>query len=218
MAHAAVAVAAIKEQLQQIQQTMMQNMALPNMMQDCQAYLNSAQQRMSAFIPNLPSPFMPGTTLPPAYHDIFPGGGDDKRDAMEYGDVDTKQASAVMAAVDYVADEKCAVRYDQSQTATQAESSRTVEMPLQEKHGHRQLPKLLQIGRKNNITKEQQDNLRQARAESQKSLSKDAKLFLFWVSLVMTVEPLVPIADADVDSAVVPHLLQDVQCRSWQYF
>lgn len=186
MASAAVAIAAFKEQIQQLQQTMLQNMShiqMPNMMQDCQAYLNSAQQRMSAFIPNIPSPFLPGTMLPPAYDDIYPGGGDSKRAVTEHGDMDTKQASAARAAADYEADEKCAVRYDQQQATTHAESSMAVEMPVQEKQVQRQLPKLLQIGRKNNITKEQQDNLRQARAESQKSLSKDAKLFLFWVSL-----------------------------------
>lgn len=176
MASAAVAIAAFKEQIQQLQQTMLQNMShiqMPNMMQDCQAYLNSAQQRMSAFMPNLPSPFLPGTTLPPAYDDIFPG-GDGKRAMIEHGNMDTKQASAARAAADYEADEKCAARYDQQPVKA--------ELPVQEKQVQRQLPKLLQIGRKNNITKEQQDNLRQARAESQKSLSKDSKLFLFWVS------------------------------------
>ncbi|CAN8103360.1 unnamed protein product [Discula destructiva] len=190
MASAAVAIAAFKEQIQQLQQTMLQNMShlqMPNMMQDCQAYLNSAQQRMSAYIPNIPSPFLPGTTLPPAYHDIFPGGRDDKRASIEHGDMDTKVASAARAAADYEADEKCTVRYDQQQAIVQDESSTTVETPVQEKQVQRQLPKLLQIGRKNNITKEQQDNLRQARAESQKSLSKDAKLFLFWIPLLVLI-------------------------------
>lgn len=185
MASAAVALAAFKEQIQQLQQTMVQNMShiqMPNMVQDAQAYLNSAQQRMSAFIPNIPSPFMPSATLPPAYDDIFPGGRDGKRALIEHGDSDTKQASAARAAADYEADQKCAALYDQPQVTEQAESSTTAETPVQEKQVQKQLPKLLQIGRKNNITKEQQDNLRQARAESQKSLSKDAKLFLFWVS------------------------------------
>lgn len=193
MASAAVAIAAFKEQIQLLQQTMLQNMAhlqTPKMMQDCQAYLNSAQQRVSAYIPSISSPFMPVTTLPPAYDEIFPGGGNGKRPLFEYGDMDTKQASALRAATDCEADEKCAVRYDQQQATAHAESSTTAELPVQEKQVQKQLPKLLQIGRKNNITKEQQDNLRQARAESQKSLMKDAKLFLFWVSYCTTCQSL----------------------------
>lgn len=190
MASAAVALAAFKEQIQQLQQTMLQNVShiqMPNMVQDAQAYLNSAQQRMSAFIPNIPSPFMPSTTLPPAYDDIFPGGRDSKRLLIEHGDADTKQASAARAAADYEVDQKCATLFDQPQVTEQAESSTTSELQTREKNVQKQLPKLLQIGRKNNITKEQQDNLRQARAESQKSLSKDAKLFLFWIPLLFLI-------------------------------
>lgn len=192
MASAAVAIAAFKEQVQQFQQTMMQNLSqnlshiqMPNMagLQDYQAYLNTAQQRMSAFIPNIGSSFMPSPTLPPAYDDIFPGGRQDEKSAtMEHGDLDTKTASAARAASDYEADRKCATIYDHVQETQQAESSTVMEQQVSEKQVQRQLPKLLQIGRKNNITKEQQDNLLRARAEKQKSLSRDPKLFLFWVS------------------------------------
>lgn len=188
MASAAVAIAAFKEQVQQIQQTMMQNLShiqIPNMagLQDYQAYLNTAQQRVSAFIPNIGSSFMPSPTLPPAYDDIFPGGRrDEKSAALERGSLDVKTASAARAASDYEADRKCETLYDQTQETQQLESSAVMELQVGERHVHRQLPKLLQIGRKNNITKEQQDNLRQARAEKQKSLSRDPKLFLFWVS------------------------------------
>lgn len=192
MPSAAVAIAAFKEQVQQFQQSMMQNLSqnlshiqMPNMaaLQDYQAYLNSAQQRMSAFIPTIPASFMPSQALPPAYEDIFPGGGQDRKSlTLDHGDLDTKTASAARAAADYEADRKCATLYDQAQETQQAESSVVMERQVEERQVQRQLPKLLQIGRKNNITREQQDNLRQARAEQQKGLSRDPKLFLFWVS------------------------------------
>lgn len=192
IASAAVAIAAFKEQIQQFQQNMMQNLSqnlshlqMPNMaaLQDYQAYLNSAQQRMSAFIPNIGPLATPSPALPPAYEDIFPGGRrDGKGLSVESHDLDTKTASAARAAADYDADRKCATLYDQAQETEQAESSVVMEQQAEEKRVQRQLPKLLQIGRKNNITKEQQDNLRQARAEQQKGLSRDPKLFLFWVS------------------------------------
>lgn len=192
MPSAAVAIAAFKEQIQQFQQTMMQNLSqnlshiqMPNMaaLQDYQAYLNSAQQRMSAFIPNIGTLSAPSPSLPPAYEDIFPGGRQDRKtSAFEPHDLDTKTASAARAAADYEADRKCATLYDEVQETEQAESSVVMEQQAGGKQVQRQLPKLLQIGRKNNITKEQQDNLRQARAEQQKGLSRDLKLFLFWVS------------------------------------
>lgn len=192
MPSAAVAIAAFKEQIQQFQQTMMQNLSqnlshiqMPNMaaLQDYQAYLNTAQQRMSAFIPNIGTLSAPSSSLPPAYDDIFPGGRQDgKTSTIEPHDLDTKTASAARAAADYEADRKYATLYDQQQETEQAESSVVMEQQAEERQVQRQLPKLLQIGRKNNITKEQQDNLRQARAEQQKGLSRDLKLFLFWVS------------------------------------
>lgn len=192
MASAAVAIAAFKEQIQQFQQSMMQNLSqnlshiqMPNMaaLQDYQAYLNSAQQRMSAFIPNIGTLSTPSPSLPPAYEDIFPGGRQDRKSStVGPHDLDTKTASAARAAADYEADRKCATLYDQVQETEQGESSVVMEQQAGERQVQRQLPKLLQIGRKNNITKEQQDNLRQARAEQQKGLSRDPKLFLFWVS------------------------------------
>jgi hypothetical protein len=45
------------------------------------------------------------------------------------------------------------------------------------------LPTLLQIGRKNEVTKEQQENLRRAHAEKLKRLRADRNLFFIWVSL-----------------------------------
>lgn len=189
MASAAVAVAALREQVQQFQQSMMQNLShiqMPNMMalNDYQAYLNLAQQRMSAFIPNIGSPF---NTLPPAYDEIFPGGRlyGKMKTTQQHGDLDTKVESAARAAADCEADRKCITLYDQQQQEPQQaeqSTSATENNPLEDRKVHKELPKLLQIGRKNNITKEQQDNLRQARAEKQKGLKSDPMLFCFWVS------------------------------------
>ncbi|KAF3766034.1 hypothetical protein M406DRAFT_329877 [Cryphonectria parasitica EP155] len=195
MASAAVAIAAFREQIQQFQHSMMQNLShiqMPNMaaLHDYQAYLNSAQQRMSAFIPNIGSSLIPSPALPPAYEDLFPGGKRDGKGAStQQGDLDTKTASAARAAADYEADRKCATLYDQQQEMQQAErnTQTAAGRQVEEKQIQRQLPKLLQIGRKNNITKEQQDNLRQARAEKQKSLSRDPKLFLFWIPLLFLI-------------------------------
>ncbi|KUI67785.1 Protein MGA2 [Cytospora mali] len=194
LASPAVAMAAFKDQLQQLQQTMtahFQNLPhlpympqmpqMPNMsaLPDYQAYMH----RMSALLPNIGGPrpgapgvdsrwwdfsnLMPSAGLPPAYDEIFPDGTrDDKSAASLQGDLDTKQASAARAATDYEADRKCAIV---------------------EKQAPRQLPKLLQIGRKNNITKEQQDNLRQAHAENMKNLSRDRNLFFVWIPLLLVI-------------------------------
>lgn len=189
-------------QLQQFQQNMMQNLHLPtrqnlpnipylpqmsNMMassQDYQAW-NAAQlmQRMSSYLPNIGSSSLspPAEGLPPAYEDIYPVmRRGSKAVAVEFGDMDTKQASAAQAATDYEADRKCAARYDVGQETEWQQSVATQEAEVQQVP--KQLPKLLQIGRKNNITKEQQDNLRQAHAQNLKKLSRDRHLFFIWVS------------------------------------
>lgn len=192
MASATVAVAAFKEQIQQLwQHSTMQNLPhiqMPHIAALQDYLVNSAQQRVSAFIPNIGSSSTPSPALPPAYEDLYPGRRDDKSISVEHGDIDTKVASAARAAADYEADRKCTALYDQPLETQQAEQSTQTmaDEQVEEKPVQRQLPKLLQIGRKNNITKEQQDNLRQARAEKQKSLSRDPKLFFFWVSRYRT--------------------------------
>lgn len=171
MAAAAVAMANFKEQVQQLHQNLMQNLSA---LQDYQGLVNSlhsAQQRVSALIAG-----------PPAYHDLFPGAKLDDKHALEDVGFDTKQASAIQAAADYEADKKCSTLYDGHQQTEQVEPPTVVSGQLQEKQIKKQLPDVLRIGRKNNITKEQQDNLRQAHAEKQKSLRSDHKLWLFWVS------------------------------------
>lgn len=196
------AVTAFKEQFaaqfQQIQQAMalhIQNLPqfpyLPQMphmppLADYQAYLNSAAvfQRLTSMVPNIGgsrpgsageqpaskgldgrrwdiSSLMSGaaTAPPPAYEEIFP-----------QSDMDTKQASAAQAAAEAEADHKCATLYDQPSTSMASTETR------------RKLPALLQIGRKNAITREQQENLRRAHAEKLKRLSRDRNLFFIWVS------------------------------------
>ncbi|ORY64068.1 uncharacterized protein BCR38DRAFT_206002 [Pseudomassariella vexata] len=106
----------------------------------------------------MPSFFGAKDAPPPAYEDIFP-----------QKDIDTKQASAATAAAEYEADAKCATLYDQ----TTAESSKV-----------REIPALLQIGRKNAITKEQQENLQRAHAERLKTGSSDKMLWFVWIPLL----------------------------------
>jgi hypothetical protein len=102
---------------------------------------------------------------PPAYEDIFP-----EDSAL------TKQTSAVQAAADTVADNKCAELFDQTESTTSAESSKSAQ---------KRPVKLdtVRIGQKHVITKEQQDQLRLAHAEKVKRLSRDRNLFFIWVCL-----------------------------------
>lgn len=190
----------VAAQIHQFQQSMalqLQNLPhfpyfsqMPNMppMPDYQAYLNSAPpvlQRMTSFLPNMGgsrpgsageqpqskemegrwwgvSSLMPTSSAPPpSYDEIFP-----------QQDLDKKQSSAAQAAAEAEADSKCATLYDQPSTSS---------APVQ------QLPKLLQIGRKNAITKEQQDNLRRAHAENLKRLSRDRNLFFIWIPLLVMI-------------------------------
>lgn len=204
----AAAVTAFKDQFatqfHQFQQAMalhIQNLAqspyLPQMptiptmtpLADYQTYLNSAAvlQRLSAMVPNIGGS-RPGSAgeqplgkdldgkwwdaltatpapPPPAYEEIYP-----------QGDLDTKQASAAQAAAEAEADEKCAALYDVSTEEVSVASSSSALTQ------HYQLPALLQIGRKNAITKEQQENLQRARAEQLKRLSRDRNLFFIWAS------------------------------------
>jgi hypothetical protein len=195
------AVTAIKDQfaaqIQQIQQAMalhLQNLPqfpylpqMPNMppLAEYQAYLTSAAvfQRLNSMVPNIGgtprigsdgpvappskelngrwwdiSSLMPSSAPPPAYEEIFP-----------QTDFDKKQASAAQAAAEAEADHKCASLYDQPAVTTSTSDR------------FQKLPALLQIGRKNAITKEQQENLRRAHAAKLKRISRDKNLFIFWV-------------------------------------
>ncbi|KAM5342956.1 hypothetical protein ACJ41O_013922 [Fusarium nematophilum] len=100
-------------------------------------------------------------SAPPAYEDIYP------RDQL-----DRKQASAAQAAVEAEADAKCATLYDQTST------SEAVEAKTEE-------PEVLKIGRKNAITKEQQEQFLRAREVKLKRLSSDRNLFFIWIPLLL---------------------------------
>jgi hypothetical protein len=96
---------------------------------------------------------------PPAYEEIFP-----------QGDVDAKRASAVQAAADTVADNKCSELFDQAESSTMAAQKKPMKLDT------------VRIGQKHTITREQQDQLRLAHAEKVKRLSRDRNLFFIWVS------------------------------------
>ena len=166
-------------QIQHFQQTMHLN--LPNLPQmptlpDYQAYLptNPMVRRISNLVGNRQDgaakeqdyrwwDLFSGTipAAPPAYDDIFP-----------QGDIDTKRASAVQAAADTVADNKCAEIFDQAE----AESSTTAE---QRKRST--VVGTVRIGQNHTVTREQQDQLRLAHAEKVKKLRSDRNLFFVWV-------------------------------------
>lgn len=184
-------------QIQHLQHTMHLN--LPNLPQmptlpmmpnlpDYQAYLPTAPmvRRISALVPQMGTS-RPGTsdqptkdaadsrwwdlfsgavvpTAPPAYDDIFP-----------HGDLDTKTASAMQAATDVVADNKCAALFDKHE---QAESSTTSKSALLDS---------LRIVDGHLITRAQRDQLRLAHAEKVKRLRSDRNLFFIWIPLLLLI-------------------------------
>lgn len=204
--------AALKEQfqqqLQQIQQTMamhIQNLAhipqLPQM--PGMPLLPDYLQRMQQYVPGMSgtrpgssgenspkadgrwwdlSSYMGSTTAspapPPAYEDIFPA------KVME-----EKQRSAAEAAAEAEADMKCTALYDQStKTSTKKRSSRTKAAQISEtseSSEDKSVPDLLTIGRKNEITKEQQEQFLRAREQKLKKLGSDRKLFFVWIPLLV---------------------------------
>ncbi|KAI0137320.1 hypothetical protein BJ170DRAFT_54975 [Xylariales sp. AK1849] len=203
MASPTAAMTAFREQfaaqVQQLQQSMALHLQswpqfqMPQMPQmphmpvlpDYHNYLHNApvMQRIASLVPNIggsrpgsageqtprdgdkqwwevPSFFSGKEAAPPAYEDIFP-----------QKDLDIKQATAAAAAAEYEADMKCATLYDQDQAV--AESSKA-----------REVPTLLQIGRKNAITKEQQEYLQRAHAARLKTGSSDKMLWFVWIPLL----------------------------------
>ncbi|KAJ9141939.1 Ankyrin repeat protein [Pleurostoma richardsiae] len=109
------------------------------------------------------SSFMSSSAPPPAYEELFP-----------QSQLDKKQASAALAAADAEADSKCATLYDEASTSTATSSPQ-------------QTPKVLEIGRKHRITKEQRENLRRAHAKNFKGIRSDHKLFFVWIPLLVLV-------------------------------
>ncbi|KAI1766609.1 hypothetical protein GGR53DRAFT_518959 [Hypoxylon sp. FL1150] len=207
-------VAALREQfatqLQQWQQSMtmhfqnlpqfqMPHMQMPQMpalpmmpmFPDYQAYLPYSapvMQRISSFVPNIRGqrpgsadeqsprdadskwwdrPFFGVKESPPAYEDIFP-----------QRSLDVKQQSLATAVVESTADEKCAIKFDQQITT---------EVPEASQSQSQEVPALLEIGRKSNITKEQREHLQRAHAQRLKTGSSDKMLWFVWIPILILI-------------------------------
>lgn len=190
----------VQQQLQQFQQSMalhLQNLAhfpqmpaIPGMamLPDYQAYLQRVQQLMPGMSGARPgsagspgehhakldgrwwdiSSYMNNTNsaLPPAYEDIFP-----------QKNMNRKEESAVRAAAEAEADAKCATLYDRSATATHT--------TMTTRRAEDEAPEVLKIGRKNVITREQQEQFLRARKIKRKSLRSDRNLFFIWIPLLL---------------------------------
>ncbi|KAI1388771.1 uncharacterized protein F4822DRAFT_429386 [Hypoxylon trugodes] len=185
------------QNLPPLQMPHMQMPALPPIpvLPDYQAYLYATPvvQRISSLVPNIRSP-RPGSedgqspqdgsskrwefpffgakdSPPPAYDSIFPEKSLDKS-------FEVKQTSAATAAVEFEADKKCATLFDQptTETPTSAEASTSQSQ---------EVPALLEIGRKHNITKEQQEHLQRAHAQRLKTGSSDKMLWFVWIPILM---------------------------------
>ncbi|KAK6955572.1 hypothetical protein Daesc_003212 [Daldinia eschscholtzii] len=190
-------------QLQQLQHSMIMHfqnfpqMQMPQMptlppipvLPDYHAYLYAApvMQRISSLVPNIRGQrpesgddepqrdadsrwwdltrFGAKESPPPAYNSIFPE-----------GDVDVKHATASAAAAEAIADEKCAALYDQAASG----SSQTKEAAQTQ-----EVPALLEIGHKHNITKEQQEHLQRAHAQRLKTGSSDKMLWFVWIPILV---------------------------------
>ncbi|KAK3304558.1 uncharacterized protein B0T15DRAFT_495011 [Chaetomium strumarium] len=139
-----------------------------------------------------PLPFSAkAATPPPAYDEIFPQ--QQQQQQQQHGDLDTKRSAAAQAAADAVADAKCAVLFDQPVGSTSENTQTThavgsetctAEDKSDDSEGQ-EIPALLQIGRKDAITREQQATLRRAHAQKMKKLSGDRNLFFIWIPLLI---------------------------------
>lgn len=126
-------------------------------------------------------------SVPPPSYDESCGEG-------QSGFPDEKQASIAMAAAEAAADEKCASLFDQAGSSSMTiETTTTVDVQTESMNEEvevveeesPELPVMLEIGRKNAITKEQQENLRRAHSVKKKELSRDRNLYLIWIPLLV---------------------------------
>jgi hypothetical protein len=131
--------------------------------------------------------------LPPAYEDIFP------HEAR-----DTKHLSAAQAATEAAADQKCSQQFDQDSSATVEVSTKV------------QVPSVLKIGRKDAITREQQEQFLEAQKQKYKRLSNDRNLFFIWVSLMSHAQP-IPGQTLTMFSLQIPLLLLMVCAMLYNY-
>jgi hypothetical protein len=181
----------LSTQIQHLQQTMHLN--LPNLPQmptlpmmpnlpDYQAYLPTSPmvRRISSLVPNMGTS-RPGSAeqptketdyrwwdlfsgslsaAPPAYDDIFP-----------QNDMEIKRSSAVQAAADAVADNKCSTLFDSPEGSRTGTRLATLDSA--------------NVDNKHRITREEQDQLRLAHAEKVKRLRSDRNLFFIWVIIAL---------------------------------
>ncbi|KAI0200527.1 hypothetical protein F4808DRAFT_153644 [Astrocystis sublimbata] len=208
------AMAALREQFAQIQQSMaamhFPNLAqfqMPNIdMSPYQAYWHApVMQRISSLVPNLrthlPEPRDDHTSshganswennqlggnkdAPPAYEEIFP-----------QKVLDAKQSSAAQAAAEADADAKCTALFDQTRTDTSLTQRISQVRENTQSHGaiKREGPEvqevraLLQLGRKQPVTKEQQETLQREHAQRLKAGSNDTMLWFVWIPILVLV-------------------------------
>ncbi|CAK7217017.1 SPT3 Dosage dependent suppressor of Ty-induced promoter mutations-like protein [Sporothrix bragantina] len=138
------------------------------------------------------SSLMAGSAPPPSYEEIFP---------HKTGDMDTKTATAAAAAAEAEADAKCSTLYDnqrvevevKQQTVMTATTATTTtvedngEEAFEDEEEHLASTPVLQIGRKHQITKEQQENFRRVHKEKRKGLSSDTFLYTVWIPILLGV-------------------------------
>ncbi|KAK1750007.1 hypothetical protein QBC47DRAFT_310816 [Echria macrotheca] len=168
-------------QFRQLQQQLSYLPQMPNFAQmpnihPFPEYQAAVMQRLAAMVPAFGGRPGSNSPPPPSYDEIYP---DQQGSAAE-----KKQESAARAAVEAEGDAKCTFLFDNQQTESRPSTSATEESEEVDEQG---LPSLLQIGRKNAITKEQQENLRRAHAERLRGLSRDPNLFLIWIPLLLIV-------------------------------
>lgn len=126
--------------------------------------------------------FKSSSAPPPAYDEIFPqqqqGGVSDKKQADD---------TITLAEAEAKADAVCEALFDRkaaeaAETAGAGESGSSASTASEESEEIKLgPPPVLQIGRKNAITKEQQEIIRRARAERFRGLSSDTNLYFIWV-------------------------------------
>ncbi|KAF5230364.1 hypothetical protein FAUST_9836 [Fusarium austroamericanum] len=190
--------AALKEQLQQqihqFQQSIaMQFQNLPHFPQmpafpNMPDYQAPFMRRVQQFMPGMAGPRPEGeqpqrwwdsapkasASAPPAYEEIYPR-----------EELDRKQASAARAAVEAEADQKCAALFDlPTTTEVETESVKVTEV-TEITQAKAEEPEVLKIGRKNAITKEQQEQFRRAHEVKMKRISSDHNLFFIWIPLLL---------------------------------
>lgn len=179
----------LSAQIAHLQHSMHLNLPqMPNL-PDYQAYLPTSSpmvRRISSMVPTIARPgsgdqataggeykwwdlFSNNSPAsPPAYEEIYPD--------AEISQAEQKRSSAQRAAADTVADQKCAELFNQTAVATSSKTNAGAEV-LQ----------TLRIGKKSSITREQQEQLRQAHAEKVKRFRSDRNLFFIWIPLLVVI-------------------------------